>query len=302
MEQIINLLKKWLAFTQAHRYYSVGTAVFLVAAITAICLMQAPANTLPVSTKQAAHHTSKTARIDQHAAAAADAASTTSNTATQTPNTNVTGNTKSTPSAVKTLASPANTQGGLILSSSTFTLTPGSSAPITVTASNGAAITYPLGGAVIGIGVNLGPAAPFKTTWSGSAFVAPDVAPGTYTIKLFAQDKTTAGYAGTITINVVQPTMEFSVQSLGYDSQNDEVRYSIHLNRLYGFSESVTSVGAYSPGEPTLNCDYGIVDNNTIALDCGHDTGTGPTSGSLTITVRTASLTRSATASYSLPQ
>jgi hypothetical protein len=298
MKQAVDFLKRWLTFAKAHKYYSVGAAIFLIAAITAICvIMHAHTNTQLVSTKQTAAHVSKTTKTDQTTDAAAGAPS-----ATTAPKPGNGVAVKSTSSATKTLASPANTQSGLILSPSTFTLTPGSSAPLTVTASNGAAITSPIGMSVVGLGINLGQAAPFKTTWSGSVGALNIAAPGTYTVKLFAQDKTTAGYAGIITINVVRPTMELSVQPLGYDSENDAISYIVHVNRLYGFSESITGVGASSPSEPNLYCAYSVVDSNTIALGCGHDDGTGPTSGSLTITVQTASLARTTVTSYSLPQ
>jgi len=298
MKQAADLLKSCVVFAKVHKYYSIGAIVFLIAAITAITfLAYSRPGTKPSSIQKMAK-ISRTAASQQDGTAPGTVAAATSST-TQPIGTN-TG--KPVSSSTNAPAPAAAAQNSLTISPSAFTLLPGDSAPISITASNGAALNYPLINFTNDVAASLGPGSPAKPNWNGTVSALLGASAGTYTVNVFAQDKTKAYYYGSITVTVVQPTMELNLQPLGYDSDDNAVTYVIRLNRLYGFNESVTSVRAYSFTEPGLTCAYSIVDSDTIALACGHDDGTGPTSGNLTIEVRTASLSRTTAASYSLPR
>jgi hypothetical protein len=143
-------------------------------------------------------------------------------------------------------------------------------------------------------------AGPAKPSWTGPVLVFTNASIGSHTLDVFAQDNSQAFYRSTITITVVEPTMNISAQYLGYDAATDGLEYRISINRLYGFSESVVAVGGYG-SEPSLGCVYDIVNADTIHLNCGHDAGDRPTSGTLMISVSTPSMTRQTSIGYVLP-
>lgn len=203
----------------------------------------------------------------------------------------------STPSSPKTL----------IITPNSFTVKPGENLNLTIKASDGRAINYPhftssTGGNFL---FNFS-AAPAKTTWSGPILVFQNTPVGTYTFEIAAQPNGGAvTYRGSITVNVVKPTMNITIESHGYDAENDGLGYLVKINRLYGFNEPVADdgVAAYSESEPGLACYYVEIDANNIALGCGHDDASGPrpTSGTLVISISTASITKTVSISYNLP-
>jgi hypothetical protein len=100
------------------------------------------------------------------------------------------------------------------------------------------------------------------------------------------------------------PTMTIaSVQYNYYNAGGDSIYYTLKLNRLLGFSEPVKSVIARSTTDPTVGCGYQIVDATTAIFNCWPMSSTlpRPTSGTLSISVTTDSLTLVTSASYSFP-
>jgi hypothetical protein len=195
---------------------------------------------------------------------------------------------------------PTNSQKTLKISPNSFTASPGESFPITIQANDGRAINMPFASASGRAFLNFG-GSPAKPIWSGQIVVSKVVAPGTYTFDVMGQASKTEFYRSTITLTIAQPTMNVTIQSLGYDAADDSIGYVVKINRLYGFLETVTDITADSTTEPGLGCYADMPDSNTINLTCIHDAGDRPTNGTLSVTVKTNSVVRSAGAPYSLP-
>jgi hypothetical protein len=299
MKRIARLAALVLATVKRHKYQSLVSLLLLAAIFGLVTtLTLTGANAHPTAPTAPAKSSTGTATP----ASKKDTIQTAAETTTEQPATNA-----DTPRAA---AAPTTAgQKNLIISPGVITVmmpvvanTTSSTQSITIQSGNGKGINMP------GFMSNPGyhflfnfPAGPAKPTWSGQLSVRNDTPVGIYNLEIFGQDVTEAYYKATITINVLQPTMNVSVQSLGYDAENDGVAYILKTNRAYGFSEPITEVAASSSTEPGLICAYSIVDDSNIALGCGHDSGSPATSGTLTIEVSTASLVRTITTSYSLP-
>ena len=209
-----------------------------------------------------------------------------------------------TPKSTNPSASTPSTPKSLKITPTSFTAKAGENLQLTIQSSDGKGINYPFFAASTNgnflFNFTAGPA---KATWNGPISVAPNAPVGTYTLNIAAQDNRAVYYRGTITVTIVKPTMEISIQSLGYDANDDALLYRVTIHRLYGFEESITDISAYSATEPGFGCYYVEVDDSTVTMACGHDNEyeSRPTNGTLSVEISTASLNRSTSASYSLP-
>lgn len=208
------------------------------------------------------------------------------------------------PKSTNPAASTPSTPKSLKITPTSFTAKAGENLQLTIQSSDGKGINYPFfATSTNGNFLFNFTAGPAKTTWSGPILVSPNAPVGTYTLNITAQNNQAAYYRGTITVVIVKPTMEISIQSLGYDANDDALLYRVTINRLYGFEESITDISAYSATEPGFGCYYVEVDDSTVTMACGHDNEyeSRPTNGTLSVEISTASLNRSTSASYSLP-
>jgi hypothetical protein len=291
MDRVKLLIAQVIRYVQQHLLMAIGAAVLLVLVVGS-------------STYAALHNTAKqtpqtgiiTEITRQKTAKSSQAPLSNTDPTKQIKDADPAKDDKKTPATV-------SSAHGLKISPSSFTVKAGESPTITIQSDDGTPINMPgfsnsPGGKYL---FNF-PAGPAKASWTGTIFISTTATTGSNSLAIFAQDTATAYYRGSITINIVQPTMDISVQSLGYDASDDSVGYSIKINRLYGFDESITTVTGLSTTETGLGCIYAVVDSTTINLVCGAlPDQPRPTSGTVNIDVKTANVSRSTTAAYNLP-
>lgn len=296
VKRIKLLLKKGLVAVRKYKYASIAVAAVLIVAIGLTTFLAVKSNSRHDIDQVATTKPSitDTAQPAQEASTQPVVASTANQQTAQQP-------TATNPSAATTPKSaPSSAQKTLLITPNSFTIKAGEWPPISIRSSDGKGVNMPMFS-----GNNNGrftfnfPAGPAKSNWVGSIMVPSTAGVGTYTLEVFAQDNSQAYYKGTITINIVKPTMNVAIQSLGYDANYDTLNYKITVSRLYGFSESITGI-SMDATEDGLDC-YSSPLGDTIEIYCGHGSGTRPTSGTLTIHVTTFSLTKTASTTYSLP-
>ena len=133
--------------------------------------------------------------------------------------------------------------------------------------------------------------------------MAKSTLPGTYSFEISAQANRTTFYTNTITVTVAPtPTVILSLLPVGYDYTTDSLVYVLRLNRLNSYDQAVTRLtGQSSADSQALNCTFQATDANTYTVTCRNNSGTRPTTGTLQVTVSTASDVFSSSTGFSLP-
>jgi len=183
-------------------------------------------------------------------------------------------------------STPAS-QHRLLISPATITIPAGGSANVTVKTDDGRGVTMPMVSSNNPSLMTNFPAAPFKSTWTGSIGSMVKTTPaGTYTVTLQAQADRATWYSGTLTLIITAtPTATVSVRQTGYDAPSGTLSFNVKLNRQNGYAVAIQRWYA-SNFNASLECAFYDGGNaDTFDVDCHYPAGSGPNSGTLNVNI-----------------